>query len=70
VVQLIVEPYSRVYVTYLVISFSFKCVDVVHVVVSQCAVDVFFIDWERPAADSRPHPPASSVCLQHLLTYL
>ncbi len=24
-----------------------KCIDLVHLFVSQCTIDIFFIDWER-----------------------
>jgi len=65
VVQFVIEPYSSVYVTYLVIAFTFKFFDVVHLVISQCIVDVFLIDWERP--DLRP-PTSNNVSIADSLT--
>jgi len=37
---------------YLVIALLFKFCDVIHLVIGQSGVDMFFIDWEKP--DLRP----------------
>jgi len=69
VVELIVEPHNSVYITYLAISFSFKFLDVVHVVVRQSVVDVFLLDWERPESRPQTSNTVSNVA-SGLISYL
>ena len=70
-VEFVVEPYSSVYVMYLAISFSFKFFDVVHLLISQSIVDVFFVDWERPESHRQTSNTVSNVTsLVVLFVYL
>lgn len=36
------------FVTYLIVSFVLKLVDIIHLIFTQSSYDIFFIDWERP----------------------
>ncbi|XP_071443264.1 meckelin [Hetaerina americana] len=34
--------------TYIIVSFSLKCVEILHMLSIQGSMDIFFLDWERP----------------------
>jgi meckelin len=51
-VVVVTEPTNTQYITLLAIAFSFKFLDVIHLIVTQSTVDVFLIDWEHP--DNKP----------------
>ncbi|XP_074646221.1 meckelin-like isoform X2 [Tubulanus polymorphus] len=36
------------FVVYLSVGFGLKCLEMIHLFASQCTIDIFFIDWERP----------------------
>ena len=35
-------------------TFALQFFSVVHILVEQCSVDVFFMDWERPRSSENP----------------
>lgn len=37
----------------LIVSFTLKLIDVIHLIFTQSSYDIFFIDWERPKAHPR-----------------
>jgi hypothetical protein len=34
----------------LIVAFIMKTLDIIHVIVRQTTIDIFFMDWERPKA--------------------
>lgn len=34
-------------------AFALRCLSLIHMIVMQCTVDIFFMDWERPRGISR-----------------
>ncbi|XP_030799328.1 meckelin isoform X3 [Camarhynchus parvulus] len=47
-VLLPLPPQEEDFVTYIACAFSLKALQFLHLLVSQLAIDIFFIDWERP----------------------
>ncbi|XP_063715703.1 meckelin-like isoform X2 [Symsagittifera roscoffensis] len=44
----------RPFIGYFWTGFLAKCIEVLHLIYSQCNVDIFFIDWERPKSTKSP----------------
>lgn len=42
------DSQEKLFLTIFYVAFSFKLLDVLHMLVSQIFFDIFFIDWERP----------------------
>jgi meckelin len=47
-VLVVAQTTNSYYVIFLAIAFSLKFVELLHFIVIQTTVDLFFIDWERP----------------------
>lgn len=48
------QDYEEIpFVVLLIVSFTLKLIDVIHLVFTQSSYDIFFIDWERPKAHAR-----------------
>jgi meckelin len=48
----VAQTTNSFYIMFLAIAFSLKLVEVLHTMVIQTSVDLFFIDWERPESKS------------------
>lgn len=42
------EEQERSFVIYISIAFALKILDLLHLFIVQCTIDIFFIDWEKP----------------------
>ena len=42
------ESQEKLFLTLLYVAFTFKLIDLIHMLVSQIFFDIFFVDWERP----------------------
>ncbi|CAF1048612.1 unnamed protein product [Rotaria sordida] len=38
---------------FLIVAFILKTIDIIHLIIRQSTIDIFFMDWERPKADNR-----------------
>ncbi|CAF3493209.1 unnamed protein product [Adineta steineri] len=49
---------QKVFRILLIVSFALKTIDIIHLIIRQATIDIFFIDWERPKAGDVNHVSA------------
>ncbi|CAF0754578.1 unnamed protein product [Adineta steineri] len=49
---------QKVFRILLIVSFALKTIDIIHLIIRQATIDIFFIDWERPKAGDINHVSA------------